>query len=242
MEADLRERPGRKCEKLNGDIRFENLFNPQLALESLPYVLSGMGYTLILSLLTMGVGLVLGLVTAMARMSRRVLLRWPARAYISVIRGTPLLVQLFILFYGLPVIGITLDPITAAVIGLSLNVGGYSAETIRGAVSSISKGQWEAAKSLNMTYLQTMRRIVIPQSVRVALPPLANTFLSLVKDTALLSVITVPEMLYRAKIVGGSTLDYMTPYLLVALLYWVICTILNALNERLEKRYGRFAS
>ncbi|PRX38661.1 amino acid ABC transporter membrane protein (PAAT family) [Planifilum fimeticola] len=227
---------------MNGDIRFENLFNPQLALESLPYVLSGMGYTLILSLLTMGVGLVLGLVTAMARMSRRVLLRWPARAYISVIRGTPLLVQLFILFYGLPVIGITLDPITAAVIGLSLNVGGYSAETIRGAVSSISKGQWEAAKSLNMTYLQTMRRIVIPQSVRVALPPLANTFLSLVKDTALLSVITVPEMLYRAKIVGGSTLDYMTPYLLVALLYWVICTILNALNERLEKRYGRFAS
>jgi L-cystine transport system permease protein len=227
---------------LNGDIRFENLFNPQLALESLPYVLSGMGYTLILSLLTMGIGLVLGLVTAMARMSRRVLLRWPARAYISVIRGTPLLVQLFILFYGLPVIGITLDPITAAVIGLSLNVGGYSAETIRGAVSSISKGQWEAAKSLNMTYLQTMRRIVIPQSVRVALPPLANTFLSLVKDTALLSVITVPEMLYRAKIVGGSTLDYMTPYLLVALLYWVICTILNALNERLEKRYGRFAS
>lgn len=227
---------------MNGDIRFENLFNPQLALESLPYVLSGMGCTLILSLLTMGVGLVLGLVTAMARMSRRVLLRWPARAYISVIRGTPLLVQLFILFYGLPVIGITLDPITAAVIGLSLNVGGYSAETIRGAVSSISKGQWEAAKSLNMTYLQTMRRIVIPQSVRVALPPLANTFLSLVKDTALLSVITVPEMLYRAKIVGGSTLDYMTPYLLVALLYWVICTILNALNERLEKRYGRFAS
>lgn len=227
---------------MDRDIRWEHLFNPQLAWESFPYVLSGMGYTLILSLLTMGIGLVLGLMTAMARMSRYRLLRWPARGYISVIRGTPLLVQLFILFYGLPVIGITLDPITAAVIGLSLNVGGYSAETIRGAVASISKGQWEAAKSLNMTYWQTMRRIVIPQSVRVALPPLANTFLSLVKDTALLSVITVPEMLYRAKIVGGSTLDYMTPYLLVALLYWVICTILNVLNERLEKRYGRFAS
>ncbi|MDR6224717.1 amino acid ABC transporter permease [Desmospora profundinema] len=224
------------------DIHWDRLFNPQLAVDSLPFVLQGIGYTISLSFLTMFIGLVLGLVTAMGRMSARIWLRWPARAYISIIRGTPLLVQLFILYFGLPVIGIELTAIMAAIIGLSLNVGGYSAETIRGAILSIPRGQWEAAKSMNMTYWQTMQRIIIPQSVRVALPPLANTFLSLVKDTALLSVITVPEMLYQAKIVGGRSFDPMTMYILVAAIYWVICTLLNVLQDHLEKRYGRFAT
>ncbi|OYD09879.1 amino acid ABC transporter permease [Paludifilum halophilum] len=224
------------------EIQWEKLFDPQLALESFPFVLQGVGYTIFLSFLTMFIGLILGLITAIGRMSGKIGLRWPARAYISVIRGTPLLVQLFILYFGLQVIGLTLTPITAAIIGLSLNVGGYAAETIRGAILSIPNGQWEAAQSLNMTYWQTMRRIVIPQSVRVALPPLANTFLSLVKDTSLLSVITVPEMLYRAKIIGGQSFDYMTMYLLVAMMYWVICTVLNLFQDRLEKRYGRFAA
>jgi L-cystine transport system permease protein len=221
-------------------IQWENLFNPQLAWESFPFIIQGSVYTLSLSLVTMAIGLILGLFTAVARMSGNVVFRWPARAYISVIRGTPLLVQLFILYFGLTVTGITLTPVAAALIGLSLNVGGYAAETIRGSILSIPKGQWEAAKSLNMTYWQSLRRIIIPQSIRVALPPLANTFLSLVKDTALLSVITVPEMLYQAKIVAGRTYDYMTVYILVAAIYWVICTILNIFHERLEKRYGRY--
>ncbi|SMO32582.1 amino acid ABC transporter permease [Melghirimyces algeriensis] len=223
-------------------IQWENLFDAQLAWESLPFVLQGMTYTISLSFITMGIGLVLGLITAMGRMSERDWLRYPARMYISVIRGTPLLVQLFILYFGLTVIGLTLEPVTAAVIGLSLNVGGYSAETIRGAILAIPKGQWEAAQSINMTHWQSMRRIILPQAVRVALPPLANTFLSLVKDTSLLSVITVPEMLYQAKIIGGRTFDYMTLYLLVALLYWVICTLLNIVHERLEKRFGRYVA
>jgi cystine transport system permease protein len=224
------------------NIQWENLFDKELAWRSAPYILKGLGYTLWLSLLTMAIGLVIALVTAMGRMSRNPLFRWPARAYISVIRGTPLLVQLFILYYGLPVIGITLPAVTAGVIGLSLNVGGYAAETIRGALLSIPKGQWEAAKSLGMTYWQTMWRIVIPQAVRVALPPLANTFLGLVKDTSLLSAITVPEMLYRAKIVGGRAFDYMTVYILVAMFYWVICTLLSSIQYRLEKRFGRFVA
>ncbi|MFD1426768.1 amino acid ABC transporter permease [Kroppenstedtia sanguinis] len=223
------------------DIEWDKLFNPQLAAESLPFVLEGIGYTISLSFITMIIGLILGLITAMGRMSKRVWFRWPARFYISIIRGTPLLVQLSILYLGLPVVGIRLSAITAAIIGLSLNVGGYSAETIRAAILSIPRGQWEAAKSMNMTHWQTMRRIILPQSVRVALPPLANTFLSLVKDTALLSVITVPEMMYQAKIVGGRSFDPMTMYILVAAIYWIICTLLNVLQEKLEKRFGRFA-
>ncbi|MBA4495719.1 amino acid ABC transporter permease [Paenactinomyces guangxiensis] len=223
-------------------IQWENLFDLELAVESAPYILQGLRSTLWISLLTMGIGLVLGLITAMGRMSGYRVLRYPARAYISIIRGTPLLVQLFILYFGLPVIGITLSAVMAGIIGLSLNVGAYAAETIRGAILSIPKGQWEAAKSINMTYWQTLRRIIIPQATRVALPSLANTFLSLVKDTSLLSTITVAELLYRAKIVGGREFDYMTVYILVAIVYWVICTFLSYGQNKLEQRYGRFAA
>lgn len=222
-------------------IQWENLFNLNLAKEAAPYILQGLSYTIWMSLLSMAIGLGLGLITAMGRMSSYRIFRYPARAYISIIRGTPLLVQLFILYFGLPVIGITLSAVLAGVIGLSLNVGGYSAETIRGALLSIPKGQWEAAQSLNMTYWQTMRRIIIPQATRVAIPSLANTFLSLVKDTSLLAMITGPELLYHAKIIGGREFDYMTPYIIVAVYYWIICTMLSALQERLEKRFGKFA-
>ncbi|MDQ0417458.1 cystine transport system permease protein [Croceifilum oryzae] len=228
---------------LLSSIQWEQLFDWQLAKESAPYILkNGLWNTMWISVVTMILGLLLALVVAIARMSPYRLLRYPARVYISIIRGTPLLVQLFILYFGLPVIGITLEPITVAIIGLTASVGGYASETIRGAILSIPRGQWEAATSLNMSYRQTMRRVILPQAARVALPSLMNSFLSLVKDTSLLTVITVPEMLYYAKIVGGRSYDYMTVYLIVALYYWVICTILNALQERLEKHYNRFTN
>jgi L-cystine transport system permease protein len=222
-------------------IQWNNLFDIQLAKDSAWFVLQGLKYTIIISVITMVIGLLLGLIIALMRMSSYRLLRYPARIYISIIRGTPLLVQLFILFFGLPVIGITFSPFVAAVIGLSLNVGGYSAETFRGALLAIPKGQWEAAYAINMTYTQALRRIVMPQAIRVALPSLANTLLSLVKDTSLLSMITVPEMLYQAKIVGGREFDYLTVYILVAFFYWVVCTVLAWVQDRLEYRYGKFA-
>lgn len=227
---------------LFGYIEWERLFDVQLAVESTPFILQGLTATIWMSVLSMMIGLALGLIAAMGRMSNNFILRGLARAYISIIRGTPLLVQLFILYFGLPVIGIKLTATLAGIIGLSLNVGGYSAETIRGSVLSIPKGQWEAAASLNMTYWQTMRRIIIPQAARVALPSLANTFLSLVKDTSLLAMITVGEMFYNAKIVGARAFDYMTVYILVAFFYWVICTLLSFGQEKLEKRYGRYVS
>jgi L-cystine transport system permease protein len=224
-----------------GNIQWQNLFDVDLAERNASFILNGISATVWMSIAAMGIGLLLGLFTAVARMSKRWILQGIARFYISVIRGTPLLVQLFILYFGLPVIGVTLTPTAAGLIGLSVNVGAYAAETIRGSILSIPKGQWEAAASLNMTYWQTMRRVIIPQAARVALPSLMNSFLSLVKDTSLLAMITVNEMFYRAKIVGGREFDYMTPYIMVAVYYWVVCTFLNFLQQKLEHRYGRYA-
>lgn len=223
-------------------IQWENLFDIDLARETAPQLLIGLVDTIWISLLTMAIGLILGLLTAVARMSGNPLFRYPARAYISLIRGTPLLVQIFILYFGLPVIGINLTPLLAGIIGLSLNVGAYSAETIRGSILSIPKGQWEAAQSLNMTFWQTMRRIIIPQATRVALPSLANTFMSLVKDTSLLAMITVQEMFYQAKVIGAARFDYMTVFIMIAFFYWVVCTLLSFVQDRLEDRYGRYVA
>lgn len=128
--------------------------------------------------------------------------RWLARFYISIFRGTPLIAQLFMIYYGLPQFGIELDPIPSAMIGLSLNTAAYAAETLRAAISSIDKGQWEAAASIGMTPWQTMRRAILPQAARVALPPLSNSFISLVKDTSLAATI-------QAGAVPSGAVDYL---------------------------------
>ncbi len=147
--------------------------------------------TIPLTVISFVIGLALALLVALARLSPSRVLSNLARLYISIIRGTPLLVQLFIVFYALPELGVRIDPFPAAIIAFSLNVGGYAAEIIRGAIQSIPKGQWEAAETIGMNYPTTLRRIVLPQSARVAVPPLSNTLISLVKDTSLASTILV---------------------------------------------------
>ena len=137
----------------------------------------------------------IALAVALARLSPNVVLTNVARFYISIIRGTPLLVQLFIVFYALPEFGVKIDPFPAAVIAFSLNVGGYAAEIIRSAIQSIPKGQWEAAETIGLNYIGALRRIILPQAARVAVPPLSNTLISLVKDTSLASTILVTELL-----------------------------------------------
>lgn len=161
----------------------------QLVIDSLPFLLKGAGYTLQLSIGGMFFGLLLGFILALMRLSPIWPVRWLARFYISIFRGTPLIAQLFMIYYGLPQFGIELDPIPSAMIGLSLNTAAYAAETLRAAISSIDKGQWEAAASIGMTPWQTMRRAILPQAARVALPPLSNSFISLVKDTSLAATI-----------------------------------------------------
>lgn len=196
-------------------------------------------YTITLSLLSMGLGLVLALLVALARLSTRPWLHWPARVFISIVRGTPLLVQLFIVFFGLGQIGIKLDSYPAAVLALSLNVAAYSAEIIRSSILSVPRGQSEAAATVGMGYRLTMRRVVLPQAARTAVPPLSNTFISLVKDTALCSVILVPEMFRVAQNYAGSSTEYFPLYCLAALFYWVVCAVLSAGQNRLETRLER---
>ncbi|WP_050615489.1 amino acid ABC transporter permease [Bacillus testis] len=221
------------------NFKWEYVFNWDLVVDSFPFVIQGLGYTLLLSLASMAIGLLLGLLIATGRMSANKLLHWIARFYISFMRGTPLLVWLFILYFGLPMVGIEFTPIAAAIIGISTHFAGYIAEVIRSAIMSIPKGQWEAAATLQMGYWQTMRKIILPQAARVALPPLSSLFIDIIKGTSLTAVITVPEVLYNAKVVAGRTYETMTMYILVALIYWAICSLGSVLQNYLEKKYSR---
>lgn len=210
-----------------------------LIIQSAPFLLRGALYTIGLGVVSMAFGLILGFFLALARLSHSRLLNWPARTYISFIRGTPLLIQLFIIYDGLPQIGITLSPITAALIGLTLSVAGYNAEILRGAISSIDRGQWEAAATIGMTRFQTMRRVILPQAGRIALPGISNSFISLIKDTSLAATIQVPELLREAQLITARTLQIFAMYLSAAMIYWLLSTMLASLQKSLEKRLNR---
>ncbi|GAB2555964.1 amino acid ABC transporter permease [Nocardia heshunensis] len=184
-------------------------------------------------------GLAIALFVALARMSSNRALSALARFYISIIRGTPLLVQLFIIFYGLPNFHIVIDPFPAAVIAFSLNVGGYAAEIIRASILSVAQGQWEASYAVGMNYPQALRLIILPQASRIAVPPLSNTLISLVKDTSLASTILVTELLRTAQIAAAPTFDFFALYGVAALYYWVICLILGFGQSRLETVLAR---
>lgn len=206
-----------------------------------PMLLGAVAGTLPLTAIVFVAGLLIALVVALARLSPSRWLRWPARCYISLIRGTPLLVQLFIVFYGLPEVGIRLPGFVAACLALSLNVGGYAAEVIRAAILSVPRGQVEAATTIGMERWQAMRRIVLPQAARIAVPPLSNTLVSLVKDTSLVSVVLVTELFREAQLAAALSTEYLSLFALAALYYWVICLVLTLGQGRLEKRLGRFA-
>lgn len=198
--------------------------------------------TIPLTILSFVFGLAIALVVALARMSTNRLVSGLAGAYISIIRGTPLLVQLFIIFYALPMLGVVIDPFPSAVIAFSLNVGGYAAEAIRGSILAIPRGQWEAARTIGMGYTLTMRRVVLPQAMRVAVPPLSNTFISLVKDTSLASSIMVTELLRRAQEIAAPSYEFLALYTLAAVIYWLICSVLSFGQGHLEKYLGRYVT
>ncbi|AHM73456.1 cystine ABC transporter permease [Yersinia hibernica] len=211
----------------------------QLVLDSAPFLLKGAWFTLQLSLGGMFFGLALGFMLAMMRLSRFLPFSLISRFYVSIFRGTPLIAQLFMIYYGLPQFGIELDPMPAALIGLSLNTAAYTSETLRAAISSIEKGQWEAAASIGMTRWQTLYRVILPQAGRTALPPLGNSFIGLVKDTSLAATIQVPELFRQAQLVTSRTLEVFTMYLAASLIYWIMATVLSALQNRLEAHVNR---
>jgi L-cystine transport system permease protein len=214
-----------------------------IALTSLRPLLEGaLYYTLPLTLISFFFGIILAVLTALARISTNKPLQIIARIYVSAIRGTPLLVQLFILFYGLPTVGIVIDPFPAAALGFSLNVGAYASEVIRASILSIPKGQWEAAHTIGMNYFQTLRRIILPQATRVSIPPLSNTFISLVKDTSLASLILVTEMFRRAQEIASANYEFLLLYTEAAIIYWIICFILSLIQDRIEHRLDRYVA
>jgi cystine transport system permease protein len=204
-----------------------------------PLLSAGIAFTVPLTLLSFAGGLAVGFLTALARLYGGKTLQGCARFYVWAIRGTPLLVQLFLIFYGLPSVGIVLDSFLAALVGLVLNVGAYMSETMRAAITSIPKGQWEASFSIGMSWPQALRRTVMPQAARVATPPLANTFISLVKDTSMAAALTVPEMFHAAQQIAAVTYEPLILYAEVALIYLVFSSLLSSLQAKLEKRLSR---
>ncbi|MEU6700165.1 amino acid ABC transporter permease [Pseudonocardia sp. NPDC046786] len=198
--------------------------------------------TIPLTAISFVIGLVLALLLALARISSIAPLSWLARVYISIIRGTPLLVQLFIVFYALPQFGLVIDPFPSAIVAFSLNVGGYAAEVIRAAILSIPKGQWEAAQTIGMGYTTTLRRVILPQAARTAVPPLSNTLISLVKDTSLASTILVTELLRVAQLAAAPTFDFFALYGVAAVYYWVLCLLLSSVQVRVETRLERYVA
>jgi len=213
----------------------------QLMQESLaPLLWAALIFTIPLTLASFVLGLALGLLTAVARLFAPRPLSDIARFYVWVIRGTPLLVQLFVIFYGLPSLGILLDAFPAALIGFTLNVGAYSSEIVRAAISAVPRGQWEAAYSIGMSWSQAMRRTVLPQATRVAIPPLSNTFISLVKDTSLAAAVTVPELFQTAQRIVATTYEPLILYIEAALIYLALSSVLSSLQVRLERRFARY--
>ncbi|WNV86368.1 ABC transporter substrate-binding protein/permease [Umezawaea sp. Da 62-37] len=198
--------------------------------------------TIPLTALSFAIGLVLALLVALARISSSKVLSGVARAFISVIRGTPLLLQLFIVFYGLPQIGLKFPPFTAAVIAFSLNVAGYAAEVVRSAILAVPKGQFEAAATIGLGYALTLRRIVLPQAARTAVPPLSNTLLSLLKDTSLGSVVLLTELFRESQLAAAESNEFLALYAFAGLYYWVICVGLSAAQKRLETRLDRYVA
>lgn len=210
-------------------------------------------YTIPIAIVSFIIGLTIAVVTALVKLSQRrgwfKIIKSIFYCYVWLFRSTPLLVQLFIVFFGLPYLriaglfpdGIRLTPVVAGILTFSLNTGAYASETIRGAIQSIPDGQWEAAYSLGMTKRKVLWRIILPQASRVSLPPLANEFIGLVKDTSLAASITIVEMFEVSQQIAAENYQPLIMYILVAAIYAVLCSLLTILQSYLEKRVSRYS-
>ena len=211
----------------------------ELMAEAWPALLEGLKITVILTILALALGLIVGLIMALMRLSRIRLLRATAHVYIDVVRGTPVLVQLFLVYYGLPQFGIRVTPILAAVLALGANYGAYLAEVFRAGLLSIDRGQWEAAESLGFHGRRLYQIIILPQAIRVSLPGIGNYANSMVKDTSLASVVTVMELLRSGQIIVSATFQSFQIYLTVAAMYLAISLPIAWFTRRLEERSNR---
>ena len=208
-----------------------------IVVDSFPKILlPGLTMTIPLTVISFAIAMVIAVAVAMVQFAKVPVLRQICRFYIWVIRGTPLLVQLYVIFYGLPKLGVILDPFPSAIIVFSINEGAYCAETMRAALESVPGGQMEAGYCVGMNYLQIMRRIVLPQAFRTAFPPLSNSLISMVKDTSLAANITVMEMFMATQRIVARTYEPLVLYMEVGLFYLLFCTVLTWVQRAGEKR------
>lgn len=204
-------------------------------------LIPGITVTIPLTIISFSLALVIAVVVAMIQIANIPGLKQVARFYIWVVRGTPLLVQLYVIFFGLPAVGIIIDPFPCAILVFAINEGAYCAETMRAALESVPKGQMEAGYCVGMSYLQIMRRIVLPQAFRTAFPPLSNSLIGMVKDTSLAANITVVEMFMATQRIVARTYEPLVLYIEVGLIYLIFCTVLTKLQSMGEKRLNVYA-
>ena len=204
-----------------------------------PYLLGGVGITIGLTVITLIIGLLAAVPLALGSMSSNKLFNWPARFYVWLFRGTPLLVQLVIIYAGLPQLGIKLDVLTSAVLALSLNEAAYLSETIRAGFSAVAKGQTEAAKALSLSPFATLRYVLMPQVFRIIIPPLGNSVNGLLKATSLASVISMEELIRRSQVLMQTKFETLELYCVAACYYLVLTSLWNLVQVRLERHYGK---
>jgi len=211
-------------------------FDFALIVESIPFLLKGAVYTVQVSILAIVVGLVMGWLFGLAAVSGMSMLRVITFMYVQFIRGTPLLVQIFLIYFGLPALGINIPAYWSGVIALGLNSGGFQAEIVRAGIESIDRGQSEAARSIGMSWLQTLVFILVPQTVRRVIPPLTNELITLVKSSSLLSAIAALELTHAGQLIIARTFAPFEIYAAVALIYLLIVSLLSRASALLEKR------
>jgi polar amino acid transport system permease protein len=202
----------------------------------MPDLLSGLRVTVLATFAIMAIALIVALPIALARMSQHPALRVPATIYVQVLRGTPVLLQLFYLYYVLPFAGIRLEPWTAGVVGMSAAYSAYLSEIYRAGIEAIDRGQTEAALSLGMSRVQVMRIVVLPQAFRIVIPPIGNMFIGLFKDTSLLSIVTIRELMFEGQLLAATSFRHITIFTVIAVLYLAVCWPSAAIIDRLEKR------
>ena len=204
--------------------------------QSLPKLLEGLSTTLFLTFISLFFGFLLGICLALGRIYTPKIISWLCIGYIEIIRGTPLLVQLFILYFGLPSVGIRLTPITAAVIGLSLNSGAYQAEYLRGSIQSIKSGQMIAARTLGMTKIQAVAHVILPQSLRTSIPAWSNELIYLLKYTSIAYIIQVVELTAEGKFIAADTFRYLEIFTMIAIIYLSLTVLFTEIIDRIEHR------
>lgn len=215
------------------------MFSLKALLYALPFLLRGVGLTITITVLAVLLGTLIGLVVGLCRLSSLKPLSWLAQAYVELVRGTPLLVQLYIVYFGLPQVGIQMGQVAAAVTALAFNSGAYVSEIVRAGILSVGKKQSEAAYALGLTGSQTMRLVILPQAVRVMIPPLGNEFVTMIKESSLASVIGAQELIKQAQFTTSRTYQVFSTYVGVALIYFCLTTVTSFILRRVERQVSK---